>query len=365
MTTTETIPQLSLDDLLDNSIFSEPSSYDIDMSSSLIEHPLDFDGIFAALDAISMNPPPSFDGNYGMPIDQSLDLQAAGHFQQDAWYAPECPDTAEFTCMDPSQIDMRAPHSPDTAVASLELPESWASPPSEDSPASTADEWEDVTMSDAEMPLAPSSDQWLRRSTRCTAKSSSSPATSTPEMTPKTPKIARPSTVQTSAPHTKKSPPARVPALKNARASTKPAPNRAAAFNSRPRPSAVKDIPDHYLYLLEQGCTVVGRGMLCNVGGCRQVTRNFADMERHILIHFPDLRVSCHGCPGTFSRGDALKRHLQKKGSSHTNATRKAFLVKFKDLATVVRLKAECPSPKEVNVPLMELFEDLFSASKH
>ncbi|KAJ7115656.1 hypothetical protein C8R43DRAFT_1138116 [Mycena crocata] len=362
MTMAEPLPQFSLDDLLHDSLFAEPGSYDMSLdASSPAPQSADFDTIFKALGAMSMNPPP----RTGVPVDGCLALQDVirddipVYHHQDTWDLLESSDTPEFTCMDPAEFYLDATPSRDTTpVADIE------SPVCEDSPTPTDDDGDDVTLSDVDIPETPSSDKWLRRSTRCTARLSASPDASAPAPIPKKVNVARPSTVQTPAPSSEKPNRSRG---KKARVSARPAPSRTAAV---PSAFAVKAVPDHYLHLLELGCKVVGKGMVCPVPHCRRITGNFADQERHQVVHFPELRVSCRGCPGTFSRGDALKRHMGKKGGcSHTSPARRAFLGKFQDLATVARLKAECPTEddeatKKLNLKLMAMFEDLFSSKR-
>ncbi|KAJ7176920.1 hypothetical protein C8R46DRAFT_1246110 [Mycena filopes] len=91
-------------------------------------------------------------------------------------------------------------------------------------------------------------------------------------------------------------------------------------------------VPRNYMYLVLLGCTPTpSGGMRCHKTGCPQVTLNFADMGRHVLTHDrATAQLFCRGCPKTFARIDSLRRHLKKKGSSHTTRARRALLVKFK-----------------------------------
>ncbi|KAJ7933609.1 hypothetical protein B0H13DRAFT_1952881 [Mycena leptocephala] len=126
-----------------------------------------------------------------------------------------------------------------------------------------------------------------------------------------------------------------------------------------PAPANSAGISPAYWPLLRLGCTVLGRGMACNIDGCLQTTKNFADMGRHVpAVHFPQqVKSSCEGCPRTFSRRDALKRHVDKKPRI------------FSDLPCVGELKDNCPSNRRAYtklntscVLLFAKFEALFKA---
>ncbi|KAJ7184694.1 hypothetical protein C8R46DRAFT_1186044 [Mycena filopes] len=50
----------------------------------------------------------------------------------------------------------------------------------------------------------------------------------------------------------------------------------------------------------------------CGLDGCTHRCRNAADLRRHreSLAHAPEKQYPCPGCPGRFTRQDALKRHM-------------------------------------------------------
>ncbi|KAJ7131379.1 hypothetical protein C8R44DRAFT_774747 [Mycena epipterygia] len=107
--------------------------------------------------------------------------------------------------------------------------------------------------------------------------------------------------------------------------------------------------------------------MLCNIGGCTQHTGNFADMDRHILTHYPR-RLPCLGCPATFARTDSLKRHVKRSTDGHRSAARKALVVSFNELPCVIKMRGECPEEKKayetLNKDLNSMFATLLVASK-
>ncbi|KAJ6598089.1 hypothetical protein DFH09DRAFT_1130945 [Mycena vulgaris] len=80
--------------------------------------------------------------------------------------------------------------------------------------------------------------------------------------------------------------------------------------------------------------------MLCNINGCKQATGNFADMDRHILTHFRS-PIPCPGCPKTFSREDALRRHRLKESQAHCSPARSKFLPIFNARPDVIAIRAD------------------------
>ncbi|KAJ7933563.1 hypothetical protein B0H13DRAFT_2306680 [Mycena leptocephala] len=112
-----------------------------------------------------------------------------------------------------------------------------------------------------------------------------------------------------------------------------------------PRPlvssASYAGVPENYQFLVDMGCTVDGRGMLCNIRGCPQKTGKFADMKRHIVTHYPH-RLACQGCPGTFARADSLKRHEEQRGWKHFTEDRVAFMTIFMALPTIKRMRVQC-----------------------
>ncbi|KAJ7131327.1 hypothetical protein C8R44DRAFT_871825 [Mycena epipterygia] len=132
-------------------------------------------------------------------------------------------------------------------------------------------------------------------------------------------------------------------------------------------PAAVRGVPAHYEHLSELGCTLLGRGMLCNIDGCTQRTSSIADMGRHIRVHIPQ-RLSCDGCPQTYSRPDSLKRHVHKNRSGgHCSDARVEFLATFNELPAVLKVRAgRMAGTTEVamNKELNKMFNALFAASK-
>ncbi|KAJ7756532.1 hypothetical protein B0H14DRAFT_2635127 [Mycena olivaceomarginata] len=117
---------------------------------------------------------------------------------------------------------------------------------------------------------------------------------------------------------------------------SRPRPRRApkspvASSSTLPRPLDNDIVPQKYWYLLEMGCTPTPSGGLhCYSPVCTQVTKNCADMDRHVKKHRrAEAQVFCSGCPKTFARKDSLERHVLRKGSLHTTPQRRALLVTF------------------------------------
>jgi hypothetical protein len=78
---------------------------------------------------------------------------------------------------------------------------------------------------------------------------------------------------------------------------------------------------ENYQYLLDKGCTTSGHGIRCNFLGCSQEIHNFADMSRHMLVHFSD-PFMCLGCPTTFLRDIFLGNHSNRSRVSVFHADR-------------------------------------------
>ncbi|KAJ7489036.1 hypothetical protein FB451DRAFT_681923 [Mycena latifolia] len=133
-------------------------------------------------------------------------------------------------------------------------------------------------------------------------------------------------------------------------------------------PSVAVAFPTKYQYLLDKGCTLFGRrGMRCNVNGCPQTTGNFADMDRHMLHHFPE-PFTCLGCPATFARIDSSNRHHKDKKPTHYSAARQSYLHTFNALPEVVRLRELALQDEAEKVKLRHtitpMFEKMFAASQ-
>ncbi|KAJ7607215.1 hypothetical protein FB45DRAFT_1068023 [Roridomyces roridus] len=127
------------------------------------------------------------------------------------------------------------------------------------------------------------------------------------------------------------------PSPKRARPSPPPTPTPAPALmpppppRTGPPPPYADVISERYWFLLDQGCTPHGNGLQCNINGCTAITRNCADMTRHVSVHTPSMRVPCSGCPALLARTDALVRHLNRKaGCKKASATRKLYLEAYK-----------------------------------
>ncbi|KAJ7270234.1 hypothetical protein C8J57DRAFT_985618, partial [Mycena rebaudengoi] len=56
----------------------------------------------------------------------------------------------------------------------------------------------------------------------------------------------------------------------------------------------------------------LGKRVLCGLDGCKLICSNAADMRRHreSLLH-SSKKYDCPGCPATFTRQDAQKRHVK------------------------------------------------------
>jgi hypothetical protein len=86
------------------------------------------------------------------------------------------------------------------------------------------------------------------------------------------------------------------------------------------------------------GATLSTKGDIvhCNLDNCSHTTDCIADMIRHreVLAHAfidtgfgkPVKRHPCFGCPKRFTRVDSAKRHMLKKGPSHTHKARELLL---------------------------------------
>ncbi|KAJ7757264.1 hypothetical protein DFH07DRAFT_772968 [Mycena maculata] len=202
----------------------------------------------------------------------------------------------------------------------------------------------------------PNSSRTARSSRRVPAPASSSSSTSRSAPSSKKRKPARaagPRATKKAAVRTRAGGPAPLPLV----------PSTSRAANHACGTSATRSVPEKYQYLLGLGCTVSGRGMLCNIKGCTRRTGNFADMDRHMVVHYPQ-RLECEGCPGTFSRKDPLLRHIEQKGgSAHLTKKRKAFTKAFRALPTVSKMREECSpdnlSQGKLNAELEPMFETL------
>jgi hypothetical protein len=126
-----------------------------------------------------------------------------------------------------------------------------------------------------------------------------------------------------------------------------------------PAPANSAGVSRTYWPLLRLGCTVEDDGISCNIGDCDHTTRNFGDMGRHVpAVHFRShVERSCDGCPRTFGRRDAHKRHLLTKKKGHFSPARKAFLKTFNQTPSVIKMRAECPEAIE---SYMELNDTLY-----
>ncbi|KAJ6482293.1 hypothetical protein C8R47DRAFT_580937 [Mycena vitilis] len=166
------------------------------------------------------------------------------------------------------------------------------------------------------------------------------------------------------------------------------------------RPADSDGIPAIHWWLLVLGCGRVGdKGLSCygpsmrvksadgsmGVAKCRLVTKNCADMDRHIRQHFREyFELRCEGCPKRFSRVDSWKRHLGLKTAAHLELetaahleletaahfteTRRDLLVPFNQRPDVIRMRAELPvganagDKVRLNTALNQLFEDALAA---
>ncbi|KAJ6482702.1 hypothetical protein C8R45DRAFT_1150247 [Mycena sanguinolenta] len=140
----------------------------------------------------------------------------------------------------------------------------------------------------------------------------------------------------------------------------------AAADQNLPPPPNSANVPSHFWPLLRLGCKRQGARVKCYK--CARVTRNFADMNRHVAIHNRvECEAKCEGCPRSFARFDALKRHKNGKGDKHTGPARRAFLPVFELLENVLKKRAECDhtnreAVEDTNNQLAEMFETEFKA---
>lgn len=112
---------------------------------------------------------------------------------------------------------------------------------------------------------------------------------------------------------------------------------------SLPPPPNSDGVPEGYWYLLRLGCKEVKIGEV-RCYRCSKVTVNLGDMDRHVRCHNrQECQIFCEGCPHTFSRVDACKRHMEtKKRGTHVTPARTAFLAAFEQLPDVVRKREEC-----------------------
>jgi hypothetical protein len=117
----------------------------------------------------------------------------------------------------------------------------------------------------------------------------------------------------------------------------------AASDPSLPPPPNSDGVPQGYWYLLRLGCKEVKIGEVWCYR-CSKVTVNLGDMDRHVRCHNrQECQIFCEGCPHTFSRVDAYKRHMDtKKRSTHVTPARTKFLAAFEQLPDVVRKREEC-----------------------
>ncbi|KAJ7778991.1 hypothetical protein B0H16DRAFT_1448541 [Mycena metata] len=119
-------------------------------------------------------------------------------------------------------------------------------------------------------------------------------------------------------------------------------------------PPFAERVPEAYWYLLRMGCIPLANGgMSCYKAssGCQNATKNFADMKRHVLTHNrAKTQLYCVGCPQTFSREDALKRHVASKGATHTSVQRRDLLVTFNEQAEIAALRDALPSADDKEI---------------
>ncbi|KAJ7256158.1 hypothetical protein B0H12DRAFT_1070757 [Mycena haematopus] len=155
-------------------------------------------------------------------------------------------------------------------------------------------------------------------------------------------------------------------AVASSASSVSPAPD-----DNLPPPNS-DGVPPKFWYLLRRGCKLLDTGRVqCYEVGCLRATGNFPDMTRHILTHNRrQCQRPCTGCPRTFSRKDALKRHLNNPATSdHTSSKRRGLLQAFEARPDVVETRANCDytSVKEVNKmgdDLDEKFRTLYNLKK-
>ncbi|KAJ7875036.1 hypothetical protein B0H13DRAFT_2279864 [Mycena leptocephala] len=139
-----------------------------------------------------------------------------------------------------------------------------------------------------------------------------------------------------------------------------------------PAPPNSANVPPKFHFLLRTGFTLCGRGMKCYDPKCKRVTGNYADMMRHFQKHFRFLcSAFCEGCPRSFSRDDAARRHMlsmKKDDPGHCSSARKAFLMTFNELPAVVEKRANCnwkdtTAIATMDNALVELFDNLFAST--
>ncbi|KAJ7916001.1 hypothetical protein B0H13DRAFT_2451786 [Mycena leptocephala] len=138
-----------------------------------------------------------------------------------------------------------------------------------------------------------------------------------------------------------------------------------------PAPPNSANVPPKFHFLLRTGFTLYGRGMKCYDPDCERVTGNYADAMRHFKKHFRLLcSAFCEGCPRSFSRDDAARRHMlsmKKDDPGHCSSARRAFLVTFNELPVVVEKRANCNWNDTMAIAtmdnaLVELFDNLFAS---
>ncbi|KAJ7041615.1 hypothetical protein C8F04DRAFT_1301073 [Mycena alexandri] len=130
-----------------------------------------------------------------------------------------------------------------------------------------------------------------------------------------------------------------------------------------PPPPHADRVPQNYWSLLRLGCIPLpSGGMSCYKvsSGCPLSTKNFADMKRHVLTHNrAATQVHCVGCPQTFSRDDALKRHVDKSVSTHTSAHRRNLLVTFNEQQEIAALRETRPLPSASDNEVTQFYKKL------
>ncbi|KAJ7730796.1 hypothetical protein B0H16DRAFT_1733645 [Mycena metata] len=129
-------------------------------------------------------------------------------------------------------------------------------------------------------------------------------------------------------------------------------------------PPFAECVPEKHWYLLRMGCIPLANGgMSCYKAssGCpNAITRNIADMRRHVLTHNRvETQLYCVGCPQTFSRQDGLKRHILLCGSTHTAARRCDSLVLFNEMEEIVALRDTLPHPSLSDKEVARFFKRL------
>ncbi|KAK7052020.1 hypothetical protein R3P38DRAFT_2858090, partial [Favolaschia claudopus] len=119
--------------------------------------------------------------------------------------------------------------------------------------------------------------------------------------------------------------------------------------NALPTPPNSEGIFPTYYPLLRLGCVELPSGMIqCNIHDegkpepCEHQAGLWGDMGRHVETHFrgQGKELTCEGCPLTFSRGDAQKRHVGKRKPEHFSPERKKFVLRFNKMKEVLQMKA-------------------------